>query len=295
MAISHLSGSINIDNFELSNGKSVPLSLAYSIEGNPKGRNFVLLHGISGSHFAFGSQKLLASDGGWASSWIGPNCILDTNKDRVITFNIPGSSYGSIWHGHSEVFATISSMAQSLIAGLDYLNIGHLDGLIGFSFGGYVGLQMKALAEKKIRKLLILSSSNQGRGSSNDLDKLKGLDTPEKRYKYRYKSLLQMGLLEWLQEHSHEEGEIYLKGIRQWSNEFDASSIWRLRAAAMRFHLLDIPRDSTIFCSSTDQLFPPTKQIKGFYSSIVIPTKYGHQSLLMEPEKWTSSIKKWIS
>lgn len=283
-------GTCSILDFRLADGAAVPLRLAYTCQGPAGGRTFLLLHGYTGSHFALEATPR-AADAGWAAAWAGSGKALDTRRDRVITVNLPGSSYGSAWQGGEDGHATVEAMAGAIDALLAQFGVTHLSGVIGYSFGGYVALQLKSDYPQRVGPVLALCTATQGRGSAADVDAMRQLDSPGKRYDFRVATLMKAGLAEWAQDHGEVALQAQLAAVRRWAEEYSAASLWRLRAAAVTFAVPGRPPDTTMLYASSDTLFPPPAETP---ADCLIETRYGHQALVLDPAPWIAPIARWV-
>lgn len=279
-----------LDGFQLADAATVRLRLSYTECGPFDGPVYLILHGYTGSHHVLDTQ-IHTADAGWGSAWVGAGKAIDTNRYRVLTINLPGSSYGSDWLGSPDTFATVDSMARAIVSLLDELGIPRLAGVVGYSFGGYVALTLNSRFPERMDRVLGLCTSARGRGSLQEIPFLRGLDEPSKRYAFRSKTLMNTGLAAWMHDHGKAALDRELDRIRQWSEEFTAASLWRLRAAAATFSLSAHPPGATMLYASSDTLFPPVTSAGT--PSWTVPTPYGHQALLLDPAPWIPLIARW--
>ncbi len=275
----------------LADGRVVRARVAYTSQGPEDAPAYLLLHGYTGSHFALDPSGP-AADAGWAAAWAGPGKALDTRRHRVITMNLPGSAYGSGWDGADRTHASVAAMADAACGLLDALGIARLGGVIGYSFGGYLALQLRAAWPSRVRRALALCSARQGRGSLDGLDALRRLDDPDKRYAFRVETLMRNGLTQCARDQGPQALARELGRVRQWAQEFTPDALWRLRAAAATFALPAWPSDTTALQAASDALFPPTADRPA--RAATVPTPYGHQALLLDPAPWVEPIAAWI-
>lgn len=283
-------GTCDVDGMPLSDGRTVRVRLAYTSQGPAGAPTYLLLHGYTGSHFALAPHPA-AADSAWACAWVGPGKALDTRRCRVLTVNLPGSSYGSGWEGADHAYASIAGMAWAIDTWLGGVGVERLHGAIGYSFGGYVALGLKSWHPSRVARTLVICSASRGRGSLDELDALRRLDTPEKRFAHRMETLRTAGLAQWTQDHGEQVLARECSAVRLWAAEFSAASLWRLRAAAATFELPRWPADTTALYASSDLLFPPRADGAGQVHTI--QTRYGHQALLLEPDAWLEPIGRW--
>lgn len=287
-----VSGAFDVEGLRLSDGRTVSVRLAYTSQGPAAAPTYLLLHGYTGSHFAL-QQDQAAADSGWASAWAGPARALDTRHVRVLTVNLPGSSYGSIWQGADDAYASISGMAWAIDVWLENLGVVQLAGAIGYSFGGYVALGLRAWHPARVSRALVICSAMRGRGTLDELASLRQLDTPQKRFAWRMDGLSRAGLMQWSQDQGRQALDREQARVRRWSEEFSNSSLWRLRAAAATFELPRWPAQSAALYASSDLLFPPHAQESAEVQTV--QTRYGHQSLLLDPAAWLGPIGRWAN
>ncbi len=304
-----LPASTRLDDFRLADGQVVALRLAYTLTGPRDAPAWLLLHGYTGSHFALAPARAsapasgarpngmppetAAADAGWAAAWAGPGRVLDTDHAQVITVNLPGSAYGSEWEGRDESHASVRNMAQAIDALLEQLGVDCLAGVIGYSFGGYVALQLKADFPHRVARVLGLCTALRGRGSADELPALRALHTADSRYAFRVGTLMRAGLREWAADRGDAAAGRELDTVRDWSRQFSAAALWRLRAAAIGFGLDECPPDTTLLYAASDALFPPPEPLPPH--AAVVPSRYGHQSLLLDPQAWCQPISEWLA
>lgn len=280
-----------IDDFRLADGRVVKLALAYTRTGPRDAPSYVILHGYTGSHHAL-DPAAGVSDAGWASSWAGPGRCLDTRKVQVITVNLPGSAYGSSWDGDAQGYTSVRGMAAAIDTLAEQLGIAAVKGVIGYSFGGYVAMQLKADYPYRFGRVLALCTAWKGRGRVSELQALKALDTAASRRDYREDVLLRSGLRELIAMQGPTAQQREYARLDAWAQEFDAVSLYRLRAAAIEFDLEQCPPATQLAYASSDTLFPPPSPLPA--NAVVIQTPLGHQSLVYDPNAWHETIASWI-
>lgn len=280
-----------LEGFQLADGTAVTLRLAHERMGPPDAPAWLLLHGYAGSHHALAPSPD-AVDAGWAMSWAGPGKPLDTSRVQVITVNHPGSAYGSGWRNAADSHASVRDMARAIVALLDRWSIATLAGAIGYSFGGYVALQLKADWPDRVDRVLGLCTGLKGRGSLDELARLRALTEPAQREAFRRNVLMGAGLREWGQDQGGQALERELSTLPRWAEQFGADALWRLRAAALGFDVGILPPRCSLLYSSTDTLFPPPDPMPAHAG--IVETCYGHQSLLLDPRAWVPAIDDWL-
>ena len=290
-----------IDDVRLANARRVRLRLAMTDDGPADAPCWLLLHGISGSHHALAADAGRAADGGWAASWAGPGRLLDTRSQRVLTVNAPGSAYGSDWPddpagstGTLDDHVPVAEAARAIVAALDRLGIDRLHGVIGYSFGGYLAGRLIHDRPDRVRRALLVCSDIAGRGSRADLAAIDALDSAPARAAWRLETVLANGLAAWIADHPDEGGAAERARIVRWADEFDARAIRRLRAAAIGHRLPALPPRTTRLLASSDRLFPPPADPGADPATRIVTTRYGHQSLLLEPADWHDALARWL-
>lgn len=283
---------LHIDDFRLADGSVVPLTLAYTRTGPRDAPTYLILHGYAGSHHALDSNAG-TSDAGWASMWAGPGKALDTNTQQVITVNLPGSAYGSSWCGADDSYASVHGMASAVDTLAEQLGVAKFAGVIGYSFGGYVAMQLKTDYPNRVGPVLGLCTSWQGRGHADELIALKALHTPSARRAFREQVLLRSGLLAYSLQFGTAATQREFARLDTWAQEFSAQALWRLRAAAIAFRLEHCPADTQLLYASSDMLFAPPASLPA--NVHVVSTTLGHQSLLYDPTIWCPLIDSWLS
>lgn len=296
MSDTHPPGSVEnaraqIDDFRLADGAIVSLALAYTRSGPRDAPCYVLLHGYTGSHHALDGTAS-ASDAGWASHWIGPGKCLDTRTVQVITVNLPGSAYGSSWRGHAQGHASVRGMAVAIDTLAEQLGLATLAGVIGYSFGGYVAMQLKADHPDRVARVLGLCTAWKGRGQAGELPALRAMDTAAARRAYREQVLLRSGLAALIAQQGPAARQRESARLDAWAQEFDAQALCRLRAAAIEFDLGQCPPDTQLAYASSDTLFPSPSPLPA--NASVVSTPLGHQSLIYDPGAWRPTIESWI-
>lgn len=281
-----------IDDFRLADGEVVALRVAYTLSGPCDAPTYLLLHGYTGSHHALAPHPD-AADAGWAAAWAGPGCALDTRQVQVITVNLPGSSYGSSWDGADDSYASVQNMARAIRALLDQLGVDSIAGVIGYSFGGYVALQLKSDLPSRVERVLGICTAMKGRGNTEEISRLRELTDADSRYTFRVETLMRAGLREWAHDQGDDALARELVTVQKWSRQFSAQSLWRLRAAAINFDLGECPGETTLLYADSDALFPPPLSLPP--NATTVSTPYGHQSLLLDPQVWTQPIGAWLA
>ncbi len=136
------------ENFKLSSGENVSLSLSYQTFGLQLGKGplVVVNHSLTG-------DSNISGDNGWWSELIGSKKMINTDKFCVMCINIPGNiqekrgfNYGNKW--------ILSDVAKLFIQLLKNLGVRKVHSLIGGSIGGGLVWEMGLLDENFFENLI---------------------------------------------------------------------------------------------------------------------------------------------
>ena len=137
-----------VENFKLSSGENVSLSLSYQTFGLQLGKGplVVVNHSLTG-------DSNISGDNGWWSDLIGSKKMINTDKFCVMCINIPGNiqekrgfNYGNKW--------ILSDVAKLFIQLLKNLGVRKVHSLIGGSIGGGLVWEMGLLDENFFENLI---------------------------------------------------------------------------------------------------------------------------------------------
>ena len=136
------------ENFKLSSGENVSLSLSYQTFGLQLGKGplVVVNHSLTG-------DSNISGDNGWWSDLIGSKKMINTDKFCVMCINIPGNiqekrgfNYGNKW--------ILSDVAKLFVQLLKNLGVRKVHSLIGGSIGGGLVWEMGLLDENFFENLI---------------------------------------------------------------------------------------------------------------------------------------------
>ena len=136
------------ENFKLSSGENVSVSLSYQTFGLQLGKGplVVVNHSLTG-------DSNISGDNGWWSELIGSKKMINTDKFCVMCINIPGNiqekrgfNYGNKW--------ILSDVAKLFVQLLKNLGVRKVHSLIGGSIGGGLVWEMGLLDEKFFENLI---------------------------------------------------------------------------------------------------------------------------------------------
>ena len=136
------------ENFKLSSGENVSVSLSYQTFGLQLGKGplVVVNHSLTG-------DSNISGDNGWWSDLIGSKKMINTDKFCVMCINIPGNiqekrgfNYGNKW--------ILSDVAKLFIQLLKNLGVRKVHSLIGGSIGGGLVWEMGLLDENFFENLI---------------------------------------------------------------------------------------------------------------------------------------------
>ena len=133
-----LDSSFNYEEFKVS----------YQNIGKKIGSNpiVLVLHPLTGNSNVAGKD-------GWWKKIIYPGGPINTNKYTIISFNIPGNGYDSVYFDNYKDFNT-SDIARIFKKALDELNISKLYAVIGGSIGAGLSWELATLFPNLIRNLI---------------------------------------------------------------------------------------------------------------------------------------------
>jgi len=136
------------ENFKLSSGENVSVSLSYQTFGLQLGKGplVVVNHSLTG-------DSNISGDNGWWSELIGSKKMINTDKFCVMCINIPGNiqekrgfNYGNKW--------ILSDVAKLFVQLLKNLGVRKVHSLIGGSIGGGLVWEMGLLDENFFENLI---------------------------------------------------------------------------------------------------------------------------------------------
>ncbi len=136
------------ENFKLSSGENVSVSLSYQTFGLQLGKGplVVVNHSLTG-------DSNISGDTGWWSELIGSKKMINTDKFCVMCINIPGNiqekrgfNYGNKW--------ILSDVAKLFVQLLKNLGVRKVHSLIGGSIGGGLVWEMGLLDENFFENLI---------------------------------------------------------------------------------------------------------------------------------------------
>ena len=134
---------LKIINFITESNKKVnEIQLSYQIFGCDLGTAPVVLinHALTGN-------SNVAGKGGWWSTLVGNDKVIDTKQYTVLAFNIPGNGFdGFLIQDYKDFIAR--DIARLFLLGLEKLQVTNLFGLIGGSLGGGIAWEMVVLNPK---------------------------------------------------------------------------------------------------------------------------------------------------
>ncbi|MAZ27924.1 MAG: bifunctional aspartate kinase/homoserine dehydrogenase I [Cytophagaceae bacterium] len=143
---------LEIHDYTTFSGYTLELPLSYETFGQPLGKAPVILvnHALTGNSHVSG-------DGGWWTDLIGPGKCIDTTKNTVISFNIPGNGYDGFLIENFKEF-TARDVAAIFLQGLEKLGVDELFAIIGGSLGGGIAWEMVAMNPKITKHLIPVAS-----------------------------------------------------------------------------------------------------------------------------------------
>jgi len=142
------------------------VQLAYEIAGPDNAPAVLVCHALTGNQLTVGTEQ----QPGWWQGFAGPGDCVDTEKCRVITFNVLGGCNGSTGPAslnpetsrpYRTQFpaVTIRDMVHAQYQALQKLGIRHLAAVIGGSLGGMQAMEWGLLYPDMMDKLVILAAT----------------------------------------------------------------------------------------------------------------------------------------
>ena len=145
-----------IEDFKLSNGKTITLNLSYQTFGRPLHSAPIVLvnHALTGNSNVCG-------EAGWWKDLIGMGKCIDTVIYTIFAFNIPGNGFDGQTLEELEIDFTdftARDVACLFAKGLDTLKITQLFAVIGGSVGGGIAWELATLRPKLIENLIPIAT-----------------------------------------------------------------------------------------------------------------------------------------
>ncbi|MBN8873491.1 MAG: alpha/beta fold hydrolase [Rhodospirillales bacterium] len=286
-------GQVTIPDFRLESGEVLPeATLAYVARGRlaADGRNAILVtHG-----YTSGPDMIRpgagSSEGAW-SSLVGPGAPIDTDRYRVICFNMLGSSYGSTnaasidprtgrRYGSRFPAITVADIVAAQRAALERMGVRHLRAVIGPSYGGFQAFQW-AVSHPDFMDGIVPVVTSPLPPQSDRVAGLRAWFEPDPAWnggdyyetgdvkgtltRLRVDTLTRYGLLDSLAPRFPDPAARAAELERiaaAWAAGFDANSLFILGRAMERYditrHYARIRVPVLYVLSRTDALFPPS-------------------------------------
>lgn len=306
-------GIVSVGDFELGGGEILrDTQVAWQSSGQLSSSRPVvlLLHGYTNSHVFWAKDPPVDLTSGWGNQLVGPGQAIDTNRCVALSFNHLGSCYGTTGprssnpktgqpYGLSFPKITIVDQAQVITLALGKIGIKRLKAIVGYSYGGYLAFQLTLNSTVPCDRVAILASAPRGHGSATELTALKCLASiPSQRtlYDRRLATLQDYGL-------NITEPKVR-KSASDWSRTHDATSLLRLREAAMGFDISnDISSlDKSIFLvrARDDPLFPALMggaEEHGLPAATyqVILASGGHLAPVRNPDTYAADLSAFLT
>ena len=136
------------ENFKLSSGENVSVSLSYQTFGLQLGKGplVVVNHSLTG-------DSNISGDNGWWSELIGSKKMINTDKFCVMCINIPGNIQEKRVFNYSNKWI-LSDVAKLFVQLLKNLGVRKVHSLIGGSIGGGLVWEMGLLDENFFENLI---------------------------------------------------------------------------------------------------------------------------------------------
>ncbi|MFC7514044.1 alpha/beta fold hydrolase [Herbaspirillum sp. GCM10030257] len=267
-------------------------------------RRILLCHGITSSHEAYlpSGHRANCPDGGWGNAFIGPGKALDPEQgDMVLCINTLGSWFGSTGAEPGSAVAlsglTMGDMARAQWCVLDHLDIDCVDILIGYSFGGYLAVEMACQQEKRVRTLLQLASGFRGRADPSGVAAIQAmiaLPSQERRQAvtaWRRELLERYGYVRWLKDRNGAgAAECLEHEVAAWTASVSLEALLTLRHAAAGFDRTEFAPAVALTAIrwDSDPLFPRWQLGEAPpCRKLTLSSPYGHCAPLAQPHLWT--------
>ncbi|MBL6953740.1 MAG: alpha/beta fold hydrolase [Alphaproteobacteria bacterium] len=326
-------------NFELELGGALAqLNLAYETYGtlNAAADNAILLcHGYTSSPHAAGDSA------GWWHNLIGPGRAIDTGRYYVICSNMIGSAFGSTGPGSTNPATgkpygpgfpdiTTSDMVAAQAMLLDYLGVGELAAVVGFSYGGYLTFQWGVGHPDRMRALVPVATWNKSRGGPETITAIEdrfaqcpgwqggdyyGREQDSGVFdmlvNLRIETLRGYGLGQALTDRlgsaAAADQELQKRG-HDWAGQFDANALIALRKAAVRFNAWDnaanIKAPLLYVLCNTDSRFPASELAAPTMAHLLasgvdaayveIDSPYGHLAPTEAWQDWAGDLEAFL-
>lgn len=305
-------GSVDIGDLALESGQVLPhAQMAWQASSAPGlDRPVVLLlHGYSNSHVFWQPDPPADLTSGWGNQLVGPGAAVDSERHLIIALNHLGSCYGSTGpntidpatgNAYGERFPriTITDQARAATAALRALHFDHLSAIVGYSYGGYIALDLALAGMMPHEKVAILASGPKGNGSDRDLEALWRLAaeaSPETLEQRRLDTLKTYGL--------SPDDPAVRAAASEWARRHDVISLLRLREAAISFdRRRDLPSlRAPLFWLHVgdDALFPPPPDNTMDTMAPAGLRRYdlpsgGHLAPIMNPESFQEPLAAFL-
>ncbi len=303
----------------LSDGTVLPRPvIAYELTGPAAGPVVVALGGISAHRHVTAHEH--DSTAGWWQGIVGPERAIDTRHTRVLSFDYLGGNGASSGprntdHDPSIAGAALSPSDQALALAhlLDHLAIDRIDGLVGASYGGMVGLAFAAHHGHRLDRLVAVSATHRSDAKSTAVRALQrdvvrlGRTAGEAHEGMVWARALAMTTYRTTEEldarfhgpPTHEDGvnrfpiERYLTARGEaFAHQFDPDAFLTL-SESIDLHAVDpshIRTPTVLVAVPTDPLIPIehvrdlADRLAGPCQLITLPSRYGHDAFLKEDD-----------
>ncbi|MEO1658372.1 MAG: alpha/beta fold hydrolase [Pseudomonadota bacterium] len=281
-------------------GETIRLRLV----GNPRGKKILVLGGIS-------AGREICGETGWWKELAGQTCALDTEECLIIGLDYPPLSADTPVDLCTEDFARLVHQALRS-AGIDYV-----DGLIGMSFGGMIGLAFARLYPEAVGRLALLCAAHRPSPMASAwrliqrqiLELARDAGDPERgvaiarqlaittyRAPEEFDSRFAEGEEDSLISYLGHQGAKYARQM--------PSGRYQTLSSAINAHH-EVPEDITVptlvIAADTDRLVPPgvgeelADRLPHCLGFEIIQSVYGHDSFLKETEILDPIIRKFIA
>lgn len=162
-------GAVEIPELHLESGKVLKnVKQVYAMYGSSKsGKTILVCHALTGSHHAAGCDVPGLPEAWW-DPLIGPGKAINTDKFRVICFNVLGSPYGSTSplsicddgkpYGMRFPVISVRDIVKAQHEALKILGINELTCVIGGSLGGMQALEWAVSYPEVVKNAIVIAA-----------------------------------------------------------------------------------------------------------------------------------------
>ena len=303
------------ENFKLSSGENVSLSLSYQTFGLQLGKGplVVVNHSLTG-------DSNISGDNGWWSELIGSKKMINTDKFCVMCINIPGNiqekrgfNYGNKW--------ILSDVAKLFVQLLKNLGVRKVHSLIGGSIGGGLVWEMGLLDENFFENLIPVAADYKAsdwlisntyfqnlilKNSKNPvfdarLHAMLSYRNPKsinRRFKIKSNDLNERKVIDWLNHHGNKLKEKFsLKSYIHMNHllssigyNYENNFLKLIKKNKSKIHLVGVNSDLLFPNFEIENTYDLLSAIKKNIYYYQIQSDHGHDAFLIEFKQMKSKL-----